>query len=109
MYEKTLVKDKTEDHPNRVQPALAELRATQILLKQHRAQGLAMLNTLFRSASAPEPFLNGRYAGELLALDIAPGLTEFYERLTSRWLPWLGKSFNSAQQSGDNIFTQDSY
>jgi hypothetical protein len=24
-------------------------------------------------------------------------------------MPWLGKTFNSAQQSGDNIFMQDSY
>jgi hypothetical protein len=85
------------------------LRAAQTLLKQNRAQGLATLNTLFRSGRAPEPFLNGRYAGELLALDVAPGLTQFYEWLTSRWMPWLGKSFNSAQQTGENIFTKDSY
>jgi hypothetical protein len=109
MYENIFVKDKTEDHPNRVQPALAELRAAQTILKHHRAQGLATLNMLFRSGSAPAPSLNGRYAGELLALDIAPGLTQFYEWLTSRWLPWLGKTFNAVQQSGDNIFTRNSY
>ena len=109
MYENTFVKDKTEDHPNGVQQALAELRAVRTFLKHNRAQGLAALNMLFRSGSAPDPSLNGRYAGELLALDIAPGLTQFYEWLTGRWLPWLGKTFNAAQQSGDNIFTRDSY
>jgi hypothetical protein len=109
MYENTFVKAKTEDHPNRVQPALAELRAAQTFLKHDRAQGLAALNRLFRSGRAPEPSLNGRYAGELIALDIAPGLTQFYEWLAGRWLPWLGKTFNAAQQSGDNIFTRDSY
>jgi hypothetical protein len=109
MYQNTLEKDTTETKITRIQPARSEVRAAQALLKQNRTQGLAALNTLFRSGSIPEPFLNGRYAGELLALDIAPGLTQFYGWLTSWWMPWLGKTFNSAQQSGDNIFMQDSY
>ena len=109
MYQNTLEKDTTETKITRIQPARSEVRAAQALLKQNRSQGLAALNTLFRSGSIPEPFLNGRYAGELLALDIAPGLTQFYGWLTSWWMPWLGKTFNSAQQSGENIFTQDSY
>ncbi len=109
MYENIVVNDKTEDHPKQAQKSLHELRTAQTLLKQNRAQGLVTLNMLFRSGSAPEPFLNGRYAGELIALDIAPGLTQFYEWLTNRWMPWLGKTFNSAQQSGENIFTRDSY
>jgi hypothetical protein len=109
MYENIVVKDKTENYPKRAQRSQPELRTAQTLLKQNHAQGLAAFNTLFRSGSAPEPFLNGRYAGELIALDIAPGLTQFYEWLTNRWMPWLGKTFNSAQQSGENIFTRDSY
>ena len=109
MYENTLVKDNAEDHSNKVQPAVAELRAAQTLFKRNRTEGLAALNTFFRRGSVPEPLLNGRYDGELIALDIAPGLTQFYEWITSRWMPWLGKTFKAAQQSGDNIFTQDSY
>jgi hypothetical protein len=100
MYENTFVNDKTEDPPNRVQPELAEVRAAKTLHQHHRAQGLATLNMLFRSGSAPEPSLNGRYAGELLALDLAPGLNQFYEWLTGKWLPWLGKTFNAAQAWG---------
>ena len=57
----------------------------------------------------PEPSLHGRYTGELVALDLAPGLTPFFQWLTNAWMPWLGKTFNSSQQSGDNIFTKDSY
>jgi hypothetical protein len=109
MYENTFVQDKTKAASDKARPALAELRATQALVKKGRAQGFVALNKLFRSGRVPEPALNGRYAGELIALDIAPGLTQFYEWLTDRWLPWLGKSFNAAQGAGDNIFTRDSY
>jgi hypothetical protein len=109
MYENTFVNDKTEHHPKPVKSTLPQLRAAQALYGRHHTQGLAALNTLFRSGSAPKPFLNGRYAGELIALDIAPGLTQFYGWLTSWWMPWLGKTFHSAQQSGENIFTKDSY
>jgi hypothetical protein len=45
----------------------------------------------------------------LIALDIAPGLTQFFQWLTSQWLPWNGKTFEPTQQRGDNIFTKDSY
>ncbi len=109
MYENTFVQDKTTVAPDRAGSALSELRAAQARVKHNRAQGLAALNTLFRNGRVPEPSLNGRYAGELTALDIAPGLTQFYEWLTGRWMPWLGKTFNPAQGSGDNIFTRDSY
>ena len=57
----------------------------------------------------PEPPLNGRYAGKLVAIDIAPGLTQLFQSLLNAWLPWLGKTFNAAHQAGDNIFMQDSY
>jgi len=57
----------------------------------------------------PEPPLNGRYAGELVAIDIAPGLTQLFQSLLNTWMPWLGKTFSISRQSGDNIFTQDSY
>ena len=109
MHQHTLEKYPTDAKITRVESARSELRAAQALYGRHHTQGLAALNTLFRSGSAPKPFLNGRYAGELIALDIAPGLTQFYGWLTSWWMPWLGKTFHSAQQSGENIFTQDSY
>jgi len=109
MYEHTFVQENSQDAPNHVHAGLTELRAAVRLVKQDRTKGLAALNLLFRSGTVPEPALNGPYVGELVVLDIAPGLTQFYEWLTSRWLPWLGKTFNAAQGSGDNIFTKDSY
>ena len=85
------------------------LRTAQALVRVNRAQGFAALNDLFRTGAAPEPRPNGRYAGELIALDIAPGLTQFFQWLTTQWMPWRGKTFNPVHQSGDNIFTRDSY
>jgi len=104
MPENIPAKDKTEDDTN-----MTHLRAAQILLKHNHAQGLTELDKLFRNGKIPEPPLNGRYSGELIALDIAPGLTEFFQWLTNAWMPWLGKTFDASHQSGDNIFAQDSY
>ena len=85
------------------------LRTAQALVRVNRDQGFAALNDLFRRGTAPEPRPNGRYAGELIALDIAPGLTQFFEWLAKQWMPWRGKTFNPVHHSGDNIFTRDSY
>jgi hypothetical protein len=109
MIENKLVKDKAEDDVSGVQTGITALRAAQRRFKQDRKRGLAELNELFRSGTVPEPSLSGRYAGELIALDLAPGLTQFFQSLTDRWLPWKGKTFNAIHNSGDNIFTRDSY
>ena len=93
----------------KIQTILPDLRAAQSLLQRDRAQGWAALNELFRSGKAPPSPLDGRYDGKLIALDLAPGLTQLFQWLTDAWMPWLGKTFNASQQLGDNIFTRDSY
>ncbi len=85
------------------------VRAAQHRLKSDRAAGLAALDDIFRCGSAPRPAPDGRQRGELVALDIAPGLTGLLGALTERWLPWQGKVFDAAASRGDNIFTRDSY
>jgi hypothetical protein len=87
--------------------AVTQLKAAKQLHQQSRAQGLAALNELFRAGRVPEGVLHGRYPGQLIALEIAPGLTQFYEALTNRWLPWQGKAFAAQTQTGNNIFTRD--
>ena len=86
----------------------AKIDTAQALLKQDRRRGLAMLNDLFRAGTPPDPPLHGRYTGALVALDIAPGLTQLIQMIVSAWLPWQGKTFDAAQVQGDNIFTRDS-
>jgi hypothetical protein len=85
-----------------------DIRAAQKLMKQDRRQGLAALNDLFRAGQPPEPPLNGPYNGELVAVDIAPGVTQFVEWLTSFWMPWKGKYLIREDAKGDNIFDQKS-
>ncbi len=87
---------------------VAKIQATQALLKQDRRRGLAQLNELFRAGAPPNPPLHGRYLGQLVALDIAPGLTQLAEALTAVWLPWQAKTFDAPQTRGDNVFTRDS-
>ena len=84
------------------------LRTVQALARVNRAQGFAALNDLFRAGTAPAPSPDGRYAGELIAFDLAPGFTQFFQWLANLWMPWRGKTFDHSRQRGDNIFTKDS-
>ena len=85
------------------------IRAAQHRLKHDRAAGLAALDDIFRCGHAPRPAPDGRHRGELVALDLAPGLNGLLGGLTERWLPWQGKVFDAANARGDNIFTRDAY
>jgi len=102
-------KDKVQHESAETQIGISKLRAAQRIFRQNHKHGWNEFDQLFRSGMPPEPMLNGRYAGELIALDIAPGLPQFFQWLTAKWKPWLGKTFNATQQSGDNIFTRNSY
>jgi hypothetical protein len=88
---------------------VTRIYAAQSIFERDRKRGFAALNEIFRAGSAPNPPIDGGYAGKLVALDVAPGLNQFAEMITSRWLPWKGKFFDAAQASGDNIFTRDSF
>jgi hypothetical protein len=91
------------------QSSIHELEAAQSLVNQDHKRGLAALNDLFRSSRLPASPLDGRYRGSLAALDIAPGFTQLFDWIAAAWMPWLGKTFDAGKQSGDNIFTRDSY
>jgi hypothetical protein len=90
------------------QPIWNNRRAAQALTKQNLTEGLTALNQLFRTGTPPEPPLGGRFVGELVAFNIAPGLTELALAMASAWMPWKGKTFDDARQFGDNIFTRNS-
>src|SRR5215208_6234688 len=89
--------------------AMTSISSAQSIFERDRKRGFVVLNEIFRAGSPPNPPLDGGYAGRLVALDVAPGLNQFAEMITSRWLPWKGKFFDAAQASGDNIFTRDSF
>jgi hypothetical protein len=87
---------------------IASLLEAQRLAKRERARGLARLNEIFRAGAPPDQSLDGHYAGELVALEVAPGLTQFAGMMSALWMPWKGKTFNAALACGDNVFTRDS-
>src|SRR5262245_10961316 len=84
------------------------IREAQRLLKQNRRQGLKALNDIFRAGTGPDPPLDGRYQGDVVAIDIAPGLTQLIEMITAVWMPWQGKTLDPAKSEGANIFSRGS-
>ena len=81
------------------------IRAAKQLLSTRRKDGLAALDALFRAGTVPSPQPDGPYHGELVALDIAPIVTQLVEWLTSFLMPWKGKFLIAAESRGDNIFS----
>jgi len=88
---------------------LADLSAMGAQRIPQGAEGFASLNARFREGTPPQPPLDGRHRGQLVMLNIAPGLTELIEWIAGMWMPWLGKTFSASTQSGSNIFTRASY
>lgn len=84
------------------------VRAAKQQFKRDRKQGLAELNELFRSGGIPGPPLDGPYDGELVAVDIAPGVSQLVGWLASLWMPWKGKYLIAGEQRGDNLFGRGS-
>ena len=76
-------------------------------LPRERAAAIARLNDIFRHGAAPRTALDGRYQGALLATSVNPFIDSLARAITSRWLPWKGKVFDAAAQTGDNMFTND--
>ena len=82
------------------------IRATQRCLESDRPAALASLDDMFRAGRPPRE-LAGRYQGEMLAVDIAPVVTAFVTTVQARYRLWLGKQFDPATQSGDNVLSND--
>jgi len=82
------------------------LQAAQLVRHDRRA-GLARLNELFAQGIVPSPALNGHYQGALLTTSVNPLVDAVARALLGLWLPWKGKTFDAAAQTGDNIFTND--
>jgi hypothetical protein len=85
--------------------ARASLRLAQSWLERDRRIALEALNAIFRSGTPPDPQPEGRLAGELIAIDLFPGLDQPARWLLSRYQPWKGKVFDPPRQKGENIFS----
>jgi hypothetical protein len=91
-----------------IHPLTTDLQAALTGARRNRAATRAALNDLFRAGTPPTQPPDGRCAGSVALLDIAPGLTQLVEAITRSWLPWKGKTFNTITHTGQNIFTRDS-
>ncbi|HWI19261.1 MAG TPA: hypothetical protein VNT81_16015 [Vicinamibacterales bacterium] len=75
----------------------------QQLLKRDRHSALAEMNEVFRGGRLPETALDGRTHGQMIAVDIAPGITPVADALLTNHMPWCGKTFNAAEATGNNL------
>jgi hypothetical protein len=74
----------------------------------HDRDGAARsLNSLFVRGTTPEG-LDGPTEGMLVATTTTPALDAAATALTKYWMPWRGKSFNAASNTGENRMTPSS-
>jgi hypothetical protein len=76
-------------------------------LEKDRHNGLETLRRLFRLGKPAQP--DGRYEGELVALSTGLLSDPFFEWMTRIYLPWLGKTFDRAAATGDNVFSDNAW
>jgi hypothetical protein len=62
------------------------------------------LNRIFRLGVAPDPPLEGPTRGLLVTPTLGRVADLGLRRLASAWMPWRGKRFHAASQTGDNLF-----
>ncbi len=89
-----------------VEAAETYIRAAQRRMASDRAAGMACLDDMFR-AGRPPLDMDGRYQGEMLAVDLVPGLTQYTSFVQRRFRPWRGKVFDRRDARGDNVFANN--
>lgn len=87
---------------SRAQDRLAEIRST-LHPKINREHGIAALDELFRSGSAPDPQPDGFKRGELITMSVTHPTDAVVRTIASLYMPWLGKSFDPSTRTGVNI------
>jgi hypothetical protein len=68
-----------------------------------RQEALDSLNRLFRLGAPPDPPLEGPQHGILVTPITAPLGDSALRVLAGAWMPWLGKRFDPASRTGDNL------
>lgn len=70
-----------------------------------RASAIAELDELFRQGAAPEPQPEGFLRGRLITMSVTRPSDAFVRGVARMYMPWLGKAFDPATQSGVNVLT----
>jgi hypothetical protein len=87
--------------------AMREVRFAHARLEKDRRAAIDILSRLFRLGTPPKP--DGRYEGELVGLSTGLLSDPFFEWLTRLYLPWMGKTFDAATSTGDNVFEDNAW
>jgi hypothetical protein len=61
------------------------------------------LNRIFRLGVPPDPPLDGETRGIMVTPTLARAADVGLRALASAWIPWIGKRFDAASQTGDNL------
>src|SRR5687768_12447582 len=72
-------------------------------MSKARQGSLDTLNEVFRLGFAPDG-LEGRYRGRLITSTLFGPLDTYSRFMEKLYMPWLGKRFERASASGDNVF-----
>jgi len=68
-------------------------------------RGFARLNAMFRDGTPLRAPIDGPTNGQMIAADVAPFVTPAVVRLISSTKPWMGKTFDAANATGENLLT----
>ncbi len=71
-------------------------------IQTSRRAALEELGELFRTGR-PSREIDGETRGTLVGFTVTPALDRTLAMLSTGWLPWAGKRFNSASSTGDNL------
>jgi hypothetical protein len=86
---------------------MRQVRIARHRLDLDRHVAIETLNRLFRLGTVPAP--DGRYEGELIGLSTGLLSDPFFDWMTRIYLPWLGKTFDAASNTGDNVFVDNAW
>ena len=75
--------------------------------EETRPRAIASLERVFREGSAPDPTPEGFLPGRLVATTTWGPLDAFGRWMAARWMPWLGKSFDTFGPCGPALVTPD--
>ncbi len=87
--------------------SLREVRFARARLDRDRHTALEILGRIFRLGRLPRP--EGRFNGEMIGISTGLLSDPFFEWMTRIYLPWLGKTFEAATNSGDNVFEDNAW
>jgi hypothetical protein len=89
------------------QAAARQVRNAHARLGKDRSAAIETMERLFAIGRVPNP--DGRYMGEVVGVSTGLLSDPFFEWATRIYLPWLGKTFDCASQTGDNVFIDNAW